>query len=192
MEQLLNFLSSLRGDVFKLLPMKEDEMAGVDNHLGDYIEALLINLEGATTTYPILANQKQYLYVINNLQYASKHPIDFKKWRKIVLNSTRNIDNLDSCRHNTLGMYQLCQLIQAFIRNSYHTHIRFYCAERKVCRLRFGVRQTVKKSRFTYVGQSNNTAFQCHDDIFNVLIFKFGCEDTNFCATHKTLNKHCQ
>ena len=94
MEQLLNFLSSLRGDVFKLLPMKEDEMAGVDNHLGDYIEALLINLEGATTTYPVLANQKQYLYVINNLQYASKHPVDFKKWRKIVLNSTRNIDNL--------------------------------------------------------------------------------------------------
>ncbi len=94
MDQFLNFLSNLRGDVFKLLPMKEDEMAGVENHLDEYIESLLINLEGATTTYPVLANQKQYLYVINNLQYASKNTVEFKKWRKIVLNSTRNIDNL--------------------------------------------------------------------------------------------------
>ena len=94
MEQLLNFLSGLRGDIFKLLPMKEDEVAGVDNHLNGYIEALLVNLEGATITYPVLATQKLYLYVINSLQYISKQPVEFKKWRKIVLNSTHNIDSL--------------------------------------------------------------------------------------------------
>ena len=94
MEQLLNYLSNLRGDVFKLLPMKESEMEGLDNHLGDYMEALLVNLSGGLTTYPILSSQKQYLYVINNLQYLSTHTVDFKKWRKIILSSTRNIDNL--------------------------------------------------------------------------------------------------
>lgn len=94
MEQLLNFLSNLRGDVFKLLPMKESEMNGVNNHLTDYMETLIINIKGAVATYPVLANEKQYLYVINNLQYLLKNSIDFKQWRKIVLNSTRNIDNL--------------------------------------------------------------------------------------------------
>lgn len=94
MEQLLSFLSNLRGDVFKLLPMKESEMSGINNHLTDYMETLVVNIGGAITTYPVLANQKQYLYVINNLQYLLNHSVDFKQWRKIVLNSTRNIDNL--------------------------------------------------------------------------------------------------
>ena len=90
MEQLRNFLSSLRGDVFKLLPMKESEMSGLNNHMSEYI----INLTGAMKTFPILASQKQYLYVVNNLQYINSHSVDFKQWRKIILNSTRNIDNL--------------------------------------------------------------------------------------------------
>lgn len=94
MEQLRNYLSSLRGDVFKLLPMKEAEISGVNNHMSEYIESLIINLTGAMTTYPILATQKQYLYVVNNMQYIHGHPVDFKQWRKIILNSTRNIDNL--------------------------------------------------------------------------------------------------
>lgn len=94
MKQLRNFLSSLRGDVFKLLPMKEAEISGVNNHMAEYIESLIINLTGAITTYPILATQKQYLYVINNIQYIYSHSVDFKQWRKIILNSTRSIDNL--------------------------------------------------------------------------------------------------
>lgn len=74
--------------------MKESEMSGMNNHLNDYIESLVVNVGGALTTYPILASQKQYLYVINNLQYLLNQPVEFKKWRKIVLNSTRSIDNL--------------------------------------------------------------------------------------------------
>lgn len=94
MEQLKKYLSSLRGDVFKLLPMKESEMNGLDNHINEYIESLIINLTGAIRTYPILATQKQYLYLVNNLQYICSHSVDFKQWRKIVLNLTRSIDDL--------------------------------------------------------------------------------------------------
>lgn len=94
MEQLRNFLTSLRGDVFKLLPMKEAEMSGINNHMNEYIDSLIINLTGAMNTYPVLASQKQYLYVLNNIQYIFKHPVDFKQWRKIILNSTKNIDAL--------------------------------------------------------------------------------------------------
>lgn len=94
MKQLLNYLLSLRGDVFKLLPMKESEMNGIDNHINEYIDAMIINLSGAIETYPVLSSQKQYLYVLNNMQYIRQHQVDFKQWRKIILNSTRSIDNL--------------------------------------------------------------------------------------------------
>lgn len=94
MEQLKSYLKSLRGDIFKLLPMKEAEMEGVDNHVLEYVESIIVNLTGALTTYPVLATQKQYLYVINNVQYIYKHSVNFKQWRKIILNSTRSIDNL--------------------------------------------------------------------------------------------------
>lgn len=96
MRQLIKFLSSLKGDVFKLLPMKEQELEGAENHLCDYIQSIIINLQGGAITYPILADQKQYLYVINGLQYLATHAVGFNQWRKIILTSTRSIDNL--CR----------------------------------------------------------------------------------------------
>jgi hypothetical protein len=74
--------------------MKEAENKGEKNHLGEYFEALIINLKGALDTYDKLSAQKQYLYVINNLEYLSKNPVDFKTYRKIILKSTKNIDNL--------------------------------------------------------------------------------------------------
>lgn len=94
MKQLKNFLLSLRGDVFKLLPMRESELNGFDKHLDEYIDAMIVNLTGAITTYPVLARQKQYLYVLNNLNYLRSHDVDFRQWRTIVLTSTRYIDNL--------------------------------------------------------------------------------------------------
>lgn len=94
MKQLRNFLLSLRGDIFKLLPMKESERDGVDNHTSDYIESLVVIMTGAIITYPVLGARKQYLYVLNNIQYLHDYSVGFKQWRKIILNSTRNVDDL--------------------------------------------------------------------------------------------------
>ena len=94
MKELVKYLSSLRGDIFKLLPMKEDEQAGRDNHVSEYLDALLINMSGALVTYPMLGSQKQYLYVLNNLQYIHKNNVSFDRWRKIILGSGKDIDNL--------------------------------------------------------------------------------------------------
>lgn len=96
MKQLVNFLCGVRGDVFKLLPMKESAMEGEENHIVEYIETLLVNLKGAMGVYPILNGQKQYLYVVNNLEFLSEHVnnIEFNLWRRIILNSTSNINFL--------------------------------------------------------------------------------------------------
>ena len=94
MKQLIKYLNCITGDVFKLLPMKEAEMKGQDNHLGEYLETLIVNLKGAVGTYPELANEKQFLYIINSLQFLADNTIEFKQWRRIVLSSTRYINNI--------------------------------------------------------------------------------------------------
>lgn len=94
MKQTINYLNCLTGDIFKLLPMKEAEMKGQDNHLHDYMETLIVNLKGAVDTYPELANEKQFLYIINSLQYLVNNTTEFKQWRRIVLTSTRYINNI--------------------------------------------------------------------------------------------------
>lgn len=94
MDRITNFLLSLRGDIFKLLPMKESEIAGIDNHIDSYLESLIINVSGGLDTYPKLALEKQYLYVINNLQFLKSNDVSFKQWRRVILNSTKNIDNI--------------------------------------------------------------------------------------------------
>ena len=74
--------------------MKEDARNGVDNHVDEYLEALIINAKGGMIAYPELANQKQYLGVINYLCYLTQNSVEPKKWRKIILDSTSNINIL--------------------------------------------------------------------------------------------------
>ena len=94
MGQMVNYLKEITGDVFKLLPMKEDELNGIDNHLSEYLDSVIVNLKGSIITYPELANDKNYLYVINNLNFISNHDVDFWKWRSVILNSTNGLSNL--------------------------------------------------------------------------------------------------
>lgn len=96
MRQLCNYLFGVKGDVFKLLPMRESFDEGNDNYLDEYLETLLVNMKGSLITYPVLNDQKQYLYVINSLQYlADKGPeVKFELWRRIILNSMSNIGKL--------------------------------------------------------------------------------------------------
>jgi hypothetical protein len=94
MTEMINYLLSVRGDIFKLLPMKEDAESGRKNHLSEYLDALLVNMTGALSTYPALRKQKQYLYVINNLQFIRNNEVSFERWRKIVLGSGKDIEDL--------------------------------------------------------------------------------------------------
>lgn len=93
-EQLSNYLSILRGDIYKLLPMKESEMEGTENHIIEYLNTLLINIDGAGLTYPELITRREYLWVINNLQYLKNHDLVFSRWRSTILSSVNAIDKL--------------------------------------------------------------------------------------------------
>lgn len=94
MSDVLTFLLGFRNDVFKLLPMKEAESNGSKNHIYDYLDSLIVSAKGSMVAYPELSEQKQYHYVVTNLAFLMSNDVEFQKWRKIVLNSTRNINDL--------------------------------------------------------------------------------------------------
>lgn len=95
MKNVCTFLLKFRNDVFKLLPMREELDNGNNNYLSDYVESILISAEGALTTFAELEAQKNYIYVINNLNYLKNHSsLEFSSWRKVILNCTRCIDDL--------------------------------------------------------------------------------------------------
>ena len=73
-----------------------------------------------------------------------------------------NVDNLDGGGHDALGVHKLGQLVEAIIGDGDHPHIGLDGAERKVCRLRLGVRQAVEQSGLAHVGESHNTTLKCH------------------------------
>ena len=70
---------------------------------------------------------------------------------RCTLYQTCNIDNLDSGGDNTLWVVNLRQLDESLVRYGDNADIRLDSTEREVCRLRLCVRQTVEKSRFTYI-----------------------------------------
>ena len=57
--KISTFLSTLRNDVFKLLPMKEAFNEGKDNHISDYIYSLIVTAEGALVTFKELDKEDQ-------------------------------------------------------------------------------------------------------------------------------------
>ena len=92
MTQELSFLRNLKDDIFKLIPMKEDEIyKGISNYTDEYLESLLINLKGATITFPELSVEKQYIAIINRLNYLKERDVEFQLWRRIVFNSLQSI-----------------------------------------------------------------------------------------------------
>lgn len=68
------------------------------------------------------------------------------------------IDDFDRRGDDALRVYQLGQFIEPVVGYGDNTHIGFDGAKGEVCRLRFGVGQTVEKRRFTHVGQADYTA----------------------------------
>lgn len=90
MYTLKTYLLHLCNKVFKLLPMREAEDSGEDNHLNEYLDNLCANFEGAFDCYSELANIKEIVEVRSNIAFLKNNrDVEFSKWRSMVLRSTR-------------------------------------------------------------------------------------------------------
>lgn len=92
---IITYLQGLCDSIFKLLPLKESEIeSGERVYIKEFMNSLIINMKGAIDTFPELAVQKQYVFVINKINYLIYNDVDFYTWRKTVLDATRDIHNL--------------------------------------------------------------------------------------------------
>lgn len=95
MDTLQTYLTGLQNKVFKLLPMRESYDVGNDNHLEEYLVNLCANCDGAFACNPSLALMREIVEVRNNIEFLKNNiDLDFKKWRAIVLRSTRLVHNV--------------------------------------------------------------------------------------------------
>ena len=88
------FLSSLTGKIYKLIPLREDQDAGKSVYLDQYIDSLLIEMIGAMETYSVLKSDKQYISVINTVQYMSRNQMKTSVWRRETFKMLRCIDKI--------------------------------------------------------------------------------------------------
>ena len=56
-----DFLGSIIGKIYKVLPLKEEG----NSYLPEYLDSLLVQLKGALVTYPGLSSNVRYITVIN-------------------------------------------------------------------------------------------------------------------------------
>ncbi len=75
---------------------------------------------------------------------------------------TGDIDKLHRRGDGVLGIDNGRQSIQARVGHRHDTGVWLDCAERKVFRVYTCLGQGIKESRFTNVGQTDNTAFESH------------------------------
>lgn len=95
MDTVQTYLSGLRNKVFKLLPMREAYDTGVNNHIEEYLINLCTNCDGAFACYPSLASIREVIEVRNNIEFLKNNiDLDYKRWRAIVLRSTRLTSNV--------------------------------------------------------------------------------------------------
>ena len=64
---IVSYLDAITGRVFKILPMKEQELRGFDVYLRDYLSSLAIEMVGASTTFACLGLDSDYIAVVNTV-----------------------------------------------------------------------------------------------------------------------------
>lgn len=90
MRRIKTYLEGLQNGVFKLLPMREDYDAGVENHIVEFLAHLEEGMDGALVAFNVLSSSKKFMQVRSNVAFLGANiGMDFDKWRNLVLRSTR-------------------------------------------------------------------------------------------------------
>ena len=110
MNQVTAYLTRFRNRFFKLVPMREDRDAGVDNHLKEYLENFYTDISGLFMRHPELSSLPCLIEAYNNLAVLcnAENEIDFNKWRSIVLRSTKLISIATDMYTDSINYAQSC------------------------------------------------------------------------------------
>ena len=87
-----DFLDGLVGKVYKILPLSESD----NSYLNDYLDSLLIQLNGAFATYPVLSKSDKYVSIVNTINFFSNNKISHKQCKREVFKCIDIIGKLKS------------------------------------------------------------------------------------------------
>lgn len=89
------YIHKMTGRVFKVLPLREEELAGKEVFLAEYIDSLVGELLGSCKTFPCLDESVDYYSVINTLQNMMDTPGDLKECRSRVIKMCKLLNHLE-------------------------------------------------------------------------------------------------
>lgn len=81
-------IKKLTNAVFKLLPMKEEELDGQEVFLYEYIESLKCEALGMMKSFSELKDNYEYIRVYSTLIGVDWYEVDYKTFRREVLKMT--------------------------------------------------------------------------------------------------------
>ncbi len=90
------FLRKIKGGIFKLLPLWEEEQTGADVHLDVYIEDLIDELTSASEIFPEFKDSQNYMYIMLILtrMATAKDELSFSSWRRKTFKMLSLIDQM--------------------------------------------------------------------------------------------------
>jgi len=87
-----DFLGNIIGNIYKVLPLKEEE----NSYLPEYLDSLLVQLKGALITYPGLSSNVRYITIINSIQYFCSNDFSIKQCKREVFKCIENINKIQN------------------------------------------------------------------------------------------------
>lgn len=89
------FIRGLTGRVFKILPLREAELAGDETHVGSYVESLLRDMQGATSTFPELCEMPEYITALNIVQFMEHNKVTQEVCKQEVFKALRLLNSIE-------------------------------------------------------------------------------------------------
>lgn len=88
------YLKLITNQVFKILPVREEH----DHELWvwkEYIDSLLLQLNGSLETFPLLGDEPEYIAVISIVQYLSLNELSIQEVRREVFKMCGMLNQLE-------------------------------------------------------------------------------------------------
>ena len=89
------FIRGLTGRVFKVLPLREAELAGEAAHVDMYLESLVRDMLGATDTFPELCEMPEYITTLNIMQFMEHNDVTQEVCKQEVFKALRLLNTIE-------------------------------------------------------------------------------------------------
>ncbi len=84
------FLASMIGNIFKILPLYDENNIGIQSH----IDSVAIQLIGAMDTFQDLKTNQKYISIINSINFLRKNDYTKKQCKREVLRCTNILESM--------------------------------------------------------------------------------------------------